>query len=167
MNCRIDVEGSNVAAVDVFRIILGMIATHATADVVVPGDALTKIQQHRSRRIGGSYPLIVANDDLWQDRRPIAAPLSKGLSVVGLVAVHPADNDRVVLLLQSERVLIADHRHPNLCQSRKLFLIRPFPKADVEVDSRFLKLRGIPGILQPNGDGKIVFALRRPMAPFG
>src|SRR5207244_1388861 len=40
MDGWIDVERRNIAALDVFRVVLRMIAPHATANVIVPGHAL-------------------------------------------------------------------------------------------------------------------------------
>src|SRR4029079_781197 len=45
----IDVERSDVAALHVLGVILRMIASHAAADILIPGHALTEIQEDGAR----------------------------------------------------------------------------------------------------------------------
>ena len=50
--------------------------------------------------------LLVVLDDLRrQDRRAVALAAAKRLGVVRLVAVHPADDGRIVLVRQPDGVL--------------------------------------------------------------
>ncbi len=77
MHDGIDVERGDVAALDVFGVILRMIAADAAAYVVVPCHALAEIQQHRTRGVGGAHPLIVAHDFLRQNGRTVALALAE------------------------------------------------------------------------------------------
>src|SRR6185503_2516131 len=58
MDGRINVERRDVATLHVFGIVLGMIAPHATANVVVPRHSLPEIQEDRTRGIRCANPRI-------------------------------------------------------------------------------------------------------------
>ena len=58
---RVDVEGDEVAAAQVFGIVLRVISADTTADVVVPRDALAKIQEDRPGGVGGERKQLVSS----------------------------------------------------------------------------------------------------------
>src|SRR5262249_48590791 len=101
----IDVEGDDVAAFDIVGVIFVMIAAHAAADPVIPGDALAEIEQYGTRRVRFFDALIRFDDLGGGDGRTVTLAAGQFLGVVRLVAVHPADDGSVVLVLQSDGVL--------------------------------------------------------------
>lgn len=40
---RVNIEGSNIAAFDIFRVILRVVASHPSSDVVIPCDTLAQV----------------------------------------------------------------------------------------------------------------------------
>src|SRR4029079_11553998 len=65
----VNVERSDVAALHVLGVILRMIASHAAADILIPGHALTEIQEDGARAIGLLAFLVVLADFARQDGR--------------------------------------------------------------------------------------------------
>ena len=167
MRHRVDVEGRDVAAFDVFGVILGVISADAAPDVIVPCHALAQIHHDRPRRIRRANTLVFGDDRGRRNWRPVALAGAQFLRVVRLVAMHPADDGGIVEVLQRNRVLLANDLHSGLFQSGQLFFGRPFPEADVSVEPGVQILPRLGGRLQPDGNGEKAFVVRRPVLPAG
>src|SRR5262245_51833159 len=107
----INVERRDVATLDIFGIIFGMIAADAAPDVVVPGYALSHVQQNGARRIVLLAPLVVLDDLCRRNGRTITFLAANALRVVGFVTVHPGDDRRIVFVGEAGRILRADDAH--------------------------------------------------------
>ena len=57
-------------------------------------------------------------------------------------------------MVESDLVLIADHKHPRVVQIRKLFVRRPFPKSNKSIYPSRVIGRSIGWSLQPDCDGE-------------
>ena len=167
MRHRVDVERDDIAAGEVFRVILGMIGAHAAAIPSVPGHALAEVEHDRARRIGRPELQVVLHDGPGGDGRAIALRAAERLGIVGFVPVHPANNRRVIQMAARRRVLVADYLHACRFQGRELAFRRPLPKPHVGVKARGAVLAGVARVLQPNGDREEPGVMGRPMFPFG
>jgi len=142
-----------------------VIAADAASDVIVPSHALAQVHHNWPGRIRVANTLVFGDDRGRRNRRPVALAGAQFLRVVRLVAMHPTDDGGIVEVLQRNRVLLAYHLHPGLLQGDELFFGRPFPEADVSVEPGVQILSRPGGRLQPDGNGKKVFVVRRPVLP--
>src|SRR5580765_1769183 len=127
-----------------------MISPHAATDVLVPGNALSEIQEHGPRRIGFLSLLIVLIDLRRRDRRTIIFLTADSLGIVRFVAVHPADDRGIVLVREPRGVLWADDVHSMLFESRELLVRRSAPQTYVQIDACSLVARRIGRMLEPD-----------------
>src|SRR5262249_13402446 len=127
---RVDVERGDVAALEVLRVVLGVVGPHAPAVPAVPRHALAQIEHHRALWIGLSDLAVTLDDPLRRDRRPVPLPPAERLGVVGLIAVHPADDRRPLLESQRSFALPADQPDAGPVQRLELLLGRPPPEPD-------------------------------------
>src|SRR5439155_7911650 len=163
----VDVEAGDVARFEVARVVLRVVAAHAAADVIVEGDALAEVEQHRAVRVGGLDLLVILDDLLRSDGRAVALAAAERLRVVRLVAVHPADDRVAVAELQGATVLPADDVQAGLVERAELLVRRPAPQRDVGVDPKFLVPLGIPRRLEPDGKREKVLIGGRTLARHG
>ena len=77
-----------------------MIAPHAAPDVIVVGDTLPEIQQHRPRGIGVLHPLVIGYDFFRRDGRAVSFAIAERLRVVRLITVHPADDGGIIQMAE-------------------------------------------------------------------
>src|SRR5437899_1159119 len=98
MHGGINVERSDIAPFDIFFVILRMIAPDAAPNVVVPRDTLAEVQENGAGWIGGADFLVIGNDLFRQNGRAVPFLAALGLGVIRFIAMHPADNDRIIFV---------------------------------------------------------------------
>ena len=156
MHGGINIEGSDVAALDVFGIVLGMVAANAAANPVVPGNPLAEVDHDRTGGIHGAHALVILDNGGGENWRAVALAAAEGLGVVRFILVHPAGDDGVVFEAERQLIQTTDHRHVGALQFLKLRGGWPLPKGDVEIYPRRLKSSGIGRALTPDGHGEEV-----------
>lgn len=156
MDGGINVKRSDVATLEVFRIVLGMVAPDATANPIVPGDPLAEVEHDGTGGINGADALVMIDNGGGRNGRTVAVGVAEGLGVVGFILVHPAGDDGVVSEPQRQLIQAADHGHAGGLEGVNLGGGWPFPKGDVKIYSRGLKASGIGRVLTPDGNGEEV-----------
>src|SRR5262249_20925635 len=116
-----------VATLHILGIVLRMISPHPATNPLIPSDALTEIQQDRPRRVRFLALLVVLDDLRRQSRRAVALFAADSLGVVGLIAMHPSEDRRIVPVSQAGRILRANHVHAMLLKRGQLLIGRPSP----------------------------------------
>src|SRR5574341_1559914 len=135
MHNPINVEGSDVAAFEVFRVVFRMITAHSPPDPVVPGDSLAEVEQHWPCGVSRAQLAVILDDLRGRNRRAVAFAPPQRLRVVRLVAVHPADDGAVIEMPAAGFVLVTNHFHAGLLERDQLVLGWSLPEANVEVES--------------------------------
>ena len=143
-----------------------MIASHAASDVIVERDTLPEVQQYRSRGIRSADSFEVGDNLVRQDWRPVTLPIAERLRVIGLIAVHPADDEGIVAMTQADFILVADQTHAGLFQCRQLLFGRAAPETDVGVEAGLAIPFRVGGSLEPHCERKESAIGGRTFGPF-
>src|SRR5437588_9614215 len=151
MDDRVNIEGSDIASLKVFRVILRMIASGPAPIPFVPGNTLSQVEQHGSSSIRGAHPLVSLDHFLGRNRVTPAQPGAQRLRIVRFVPVHPADYRGIIQVAQRRFVLLTNHAHSRFFKGGQLFLRRSIPKRDVSIETSPTKPLRIRGCLQPDG----------------
>jgi hypothetical protein len=85
-----------------------MVSADAAADVIIPCDGLSEIEENRAGRIGRMDFVVARDDFLWKHGRTVTFALAEGLGVVGLVILHPCDDGGIIFVFEGEFILVAD-----------------------------------------------------------
>lgn len=165
MHDRIDVEGSDIATLEIFRVIFWVVAPNAAANVVIPRNALTEVQEDGPGWISRPELFVLADDSRRLDGWTVPFAAWDLLGIVRLVSMHPANDGWVFLVRQSDFVLRTNHPHSRCFQFGQLIRRRSVPQPDINVDACRFETRSVSWRLQPNCNGKEMRVSRRAVLP--